>query len=114
MRWPYLGAAAAAGVLLLATAGVEGKHLLRIAHVCAVSGLPPNSGEKPLPEWLSREIRARCHSLNPDDIEELSYGRKRAFEFTSGTRFDTGDEHALVSEDGKQICLFGGLVGHVT
>ena len=49
-----------------------------------------------------------------DVIEEERYDGGRAFEFISGERFDTGDEHVLRDIRGKVICRFGGFVGHVT
>jgi hypothetical protein len=42
---------------------------------------------------------------------------RRSADFLGGSfgdRFDMGDEHTLFSEDGKEICKFGGYAGHVT
>ena len=68
----------------------------------------------PLPAWVNKAIVERRDSRSPDVIEESTYNGRRAFLFTRGDRADTGDEHVLFSEDGKQICQFGGFVGHVT
>lgn len=68
----------------------------------------------PLPPWLLKAIAAERKSPHPGSFEEATYEGKRVFEFIAGDRFDTGDEHVLFSEDGKEICKFGGLGGHVT
>ena len=70
--------------------------------------------EEPLPAWIIKSADVLRSSRSHDVIEEATYESKRAFEFISGDRFDTGEEHALVGEDGKKICQFGGFVGHVT
>jgi hypothetical protein len=68
----------------------------------------------PLPAWVSKAIAERRASRSRDVIEESTYNGKRVFEFVRGDVADTGDEHTLFSEDGKEICQFGGFVGHVT
>jgi hypothetical protein len=68
----------------------------------------------PLPQWLLKAIEAEKKSPNPGKFEEATYEGKRVFEFIRGDRFDTGDEHILFSEDGKEICKFGGFVPRVT
>jgi hypothetical protein len=67
-----------------------------------------------LPKWLLSAIEAERKSAHPGTFEEASYEGKRVYQFIRGDRADTGDEHTLFSEDGKEICKFGGLVGHVT
>jgi hypothetical protein len=68
----------------------------------------------PLPAWLNKSIAERQASRSRDYIEEATYQGKRAFEFISGDRFDAGDEHVLFDDSGKELCKFGGFVGHVT
>ena len=68
----------------------------------------------PLPVWLGKMIAEKASSQSRDVIEQGSYKSKRVFEFISGDRFDTGDEHTLFDENGKEICRFGGLAGHVS
>jgi hypothetical protein len=68
----------------------------------------------PLPQWLLKAIEAERKLPLPGSFEEATYEGKRVFEFIAGDRFDTGDEHTLFSEDGKEICKFGGFAGHVT
>jgi hypothetical protein len=74
------------------------------------------SGEQlaALPQWLLRAIEADRKSGHSGSFEEESYEGKRVFQFTRGDRADTGDEHILFSEEGKEICKFGGFVGQVT
>jgi hypothetical protein len=68
----------------------------------------------PLPQWILKAIEADKKLLHPGSFEEATYNGKRVFLFTRGDRFDTGDEHTLFSEDGKEMCKFGGFAGHVT
>src|SRR5215472_8507317 len=75
----------------------------------AIAG-PKNS----LPQWVDKTISTMRATHSPHEIEEAVYNGNRVFEFISGTRFDTGDEHVLFSDDHKQICVFGGFAGHVT
>jgi len=74
------------------------------------------AAEKPaaLPKWLLSAIEVDRKSAHPGTFEEASYEGKRVFQFIRGDRADTGDEHILFSEDGKEICKFGGFAGHVT
>jgi len=67
-----------------------------------------------LPVWVTKAIAERQAARSRDVIEESAYGGNRVFEIISGYRFDTGDEHVLFGEDGKEICKFGGFAGHVT
>lgn len=67
-----------------------------------------------LPKGLLGEMEVDRTSAHPGSFEEASYEGKRVFQFTRGDRADTGDEHILFSEDGKEICKFGGFAGHVT
>jgi len=67
-----------------------------------------------LPQWLQKAIGLEKASTHPGSFEEATYDGKRVFQFTRGDLSDTGDEHTLFSEDGKEICKFGGFVGHVT
>jgi hypothetical protein len=72
-------------------------------------------GDNPsLPGWVNRAIAEQRESRSPDVIEELTYNGERAFERIRGDRFDTGDEHVLFDENGKEICQFGGFVPRVT
>ena len=68
----------------------------------------------PLPQWLVKAIEAEKKLPLPGKFEEAAYEGKRVFEFIRGDRFDTGDDHVLFSEDGKEICKFGGFVPRVT
>ncbi|MBS0373262.1 MAG: hypothetical protein JSR73_01670 [Proteobacteria bacterium] len=67
-----------------------------------------------LPKWLLSAMEVDRKSAHPGSFEEASYEGKRVFQFTRGDRADTGDEHVLFSEDGKEICVFGGFAAHVT
>jgi hypothetical protein len=67
-----------------------------------------------LPQWLLKAIEAERKLPHPGSFEEATYEGKRVFELTRSDRFDTGDEHTLFSENGKEICKFGGFAGHVT
>ena len=67
-----------------------------------------------LPQWLFRAIEAEKKSSHPGSFEEETYEGKRVFQFTRGDRVDSGDEHILFSDEGKEICKFGGFAGHVT
>jgi hypothetical protein len=67
-----------------------------------------------LPKWLLSAMEAERKSAHPGSFEEASYEGKRVFQFTRGDRADTGDEHTLFSEEGKEVCKFGGFAGHVT
>jgi hypothetical protein len=69
---------------------------------------------EPLPQWLRRAIDAEKKLPLSGKFEEATYEGKRVFEFTRGDRFDTGDEHTLFSDDGKEICKFGGFIPRVT
>jgi hypothetical protein len=78
--------------------------------VFALSGC----ADAPLPAWVDKAIAERQASKSFDVIEESTYDGTRAFLLTLGDRADTGDEHILFSEDGREICQFGGFVGRVT
>ena len=67
-----------------------------------------------LPAWIAKAIAERRGTNSHDSIEESTYGGKRVFLITAGDRADTGDEHKLFDETGKEMCQFGGLAGHVT
>jgi hypothetical protein len=84
--------------------------------LCGCSGSSAVGSDLPagLPEWLLKSIQATKASAHPGTFEEATYEGQRVFEFIRGDRADTGDEHILFSEDGKEICEFGGIVGHVT
>ena len=75
---------------------------------------PATEQAPPLPQWLLKAIEAERKSPRHGSFEEARYEGKRVFEYIRGDRFDTGDEHTLFSEDGKEICRFGGFVGRVT
>jgi len=70
--------------------------------------------DAPLPQWLFKAIAGERKLPCPGKFEEATYEGKRVFELICSDRFDTGDEHTLFSEEGKEICKFGGLAGHVT
>ena len=72
------------------------------------------SADDALPAWLDKAIAELQQSRSRDVVEEASYNGRTVYLFTSGSRFDTGDEHVLFSEDGKEICKFGGIGGRVT
>ena len=84
--------------------------------LCWCSGTPSVASDLPgmLPPWLRKAIEADKISKRPGSFEEATYDGKRVFQFTRGDRVDTGDEHTLYSEDGSEICKFGGFGGHVT
>jgi hypothetical protein len=46
-----------------------------------------------------------------DSFDEEINEATRVFQFTCGDRADTGDEHILFSEAGKEICKFAGVAG---
>jgi hypothetical protein len=71
-------------------------------------------GNEPLPAWVNEAIEERQASISFDVIEESTYDGARAFLLILGDRADTGDEHILFAEDGREICQFGGFVGRVT
>jgi hypothetical protein len=74
----------------------------------------PGEQAAALPQRLLRAIEAEKKSAHPGSFEEETYEGTRVFQFTRGDRADTGDEHILFSEEGKEICKFGGFAGHVT
>lgn len=76
--------------------------------------LAADAAQPPLPAWVNKAIAVRKASRSQDVIEEAVYNGKRVFEIIAGDRFDTGDEHAVFAEDGKEICKFGGFVGRVS
>ena len=66
----------------------------------------------PVPGWLGRLVSAS--GRHPPVIEEAIYRGRHVFELIATDRYDTGDEHAVYSEDGGMICRFGGFVPKVT
>ena len=72
------------------------------------------SNNQPLPPWLENLISDQSRNLYPDEIEESSYGGKRTYLITHADQADTGHEHVLRDDDGKEICEFGGFAGRVT
>ena len=74
---------------------------------------PAASMEKPIPAWVEQMIADQDHAGHPDIIEESLYSGKRAFEVTHTKMADTGDEHVLLDEEGKQVCIFRGIAGRV-
>ena len=74
---------------------------------------PATEQAAPLPQWLLQVIKGERKLHCPGSFEEARYQGKRVFEFTCSDRFDTGDEHTLFSEDGKEMCKFGGYAGLV-
>ena len=75
---------------------------------------PLKAREGPLPVWVTTLIKQQAaHSGTV--IEESIYQGHRAFLVMPSDRVpDSGNEHVLHSEDGRIICEFGGLAGHVT
>ena len=73
-----------------------------------------STDDMPLPPWLNKMIIVQTHARYPDRIEECVYEGKRVFLVTHTDSFDTGDEHILLNEEGKEICQFGGYVWRVT
>lgn len=91
--------------------------VLTLCWMILVLSLQPALAEgkaQPLPAWINKIIAERKAGKSRDVIEESRFDGKRAYLFTSGLRADTGDEHVLYSEDGKELCKFGGFVGIVT
>src|SRR5690348_3063022 len=68
----------------------------------------------PLPVWVTALIKQQpAHSTTV--IEESVYQGHRAFLIMPSDRApDSGNEHVLRTEEGRIICEFGGLAGHVT
>ena len=52
--------------------------------------------------------------LRHGSFELSTYQEKRAYEYIRGDVADTGYEHVLYDEDGREICKFGGLSPEVT
>jgi hypothetical protein len=72
--------------------------------------MPPT----PLPSWLAKLIAVQPRKSGTV-IEEASYRGRRVFEIMPSDRApDSGNEHVLRAEDGRIICEFGGIAGHVT
>jgi len=70
--------------------------------------------EGPLPVWVTALIKQQPAN-STTVIEESVYQGRRAFLIMPSDRAaDSGNEHVLHSEDGRIICEFGGLAGHVT
>ncbi len=70
--------------------------------------------KKALPVWVTALIKQQPPESTAV-IEESTYLGRRAFLIMPSDRADdSGNEHVLRSEDGRIICEFGGLVGHVT
>jgi hypothetical protein len=82
--------------------------------ICLASTQSRAADPQPLPKWLQEAIAANAKKKTPDTYEESLYLGNRAFHMIRGDRADTGDEHLLFAEDGRQICQFGGFVGRVT
>ncbi len=78
------------------------------------SSVSPLRNPRPYLSGILNAIEAERKTARPGSFEEARYEGKRVFQFTRGDRADTGDEHTLFSEDGKEIRKFGGFVGHVT
>lgn len=94
---------------------IETAFIALLAGVTFVSSRSlAETARRPLPVWVSKEIARLRETQSRDEIEEATYNGGRVFEFISGERFDTGDEHSLFTEGGKKLCQFGGFVGHVT
>ena len=83
---------------------------LMILGACDTKPRPPEQGSVPV--WLGRLVSA--DGRYPPVIEEARYRGKPVFELIATDRADTGDEHAVYSEDGRMICRFGGYAPEVT
>ena len=67
-----------------------------------------------LPAWVTKLIKTQP-AQSGTVIEEGKYRGRRVFTVMPEDRApDSGNEHVLHSEDGRTICEFGGLAGHVT
>jgi len=70
--------------------------------------------KKALPVWVTALIKQQPPK-SATVIEESTYLGRRAFLIMPSDRADdSGNEHILRSEDGRIICEFGGLGGHVS
>ena len=95
----------------------KGRKLL----VLAIAGLAPTiaMGALPvptvtLPSWVAKLITSQPPK-SALVIEEALYRGRRVFQILPPDRApDSGNEHVLHSEDGRIICEFGGVAGHVT
>ena len=86
-----------------------------VATLFAATGIGSASLSKPpLPAWIAKAVAEKRAVNSLDVMEESTFHGVRVFEIVSGYRFDTGDEHVLYDESGKEICEFGGFVGQVT
>jgi hypothetical protein len=75
----------------------------------AVSAQTPS-----MPAWLNKRMADREKSYNRiEKVEESQYLGRRAFQIFQGKVRDANNEHQLLSDDGKLICEFGGIAGHV-
>lgn len=100
------------GLVMLAVTRLVCKTIL-IFGLLAMSGCRAGEADQ-LPVWLHLKINAQWLSHYPGTIEEARYHGDRVFLLTRGDRADTGDEHVLYQQDGREICVFGGFVGQVT
>ena len=84
------------------------------AAVGTASPYQPGSRANALPTWVSALIRQQP-PRSRTVIEESIYQGRRAFLVMPSDRApDSGNDHVLHSEDGRIICEFGGVAGHLT
>lgn len=105
-----LGRIAAGKYMLLYAGPFEAPHPLSPISIV----LPSSLTAAPWPAWLAKLVAAQPPQSSTV-IEEATYDGRRVFHILPGDRGpDTGNEHVLRSEDGKVMCEFGGVAGHVT
>jgi len=76
---------------------------------------PAFAQDSSMPAWLNKRIADRQKSYDRiEGVEESTYYGKLAFHVFQGPVRDAENEHQLLSADGKLICEFGGIAGHVT
>ncbi|MCA1653943.1 MAG: hypothetical protein ABR588_00570 [Sphingomicrobium sp.] len=96
-----------------------GMHLNKMicSIVCAAAIYQPvaaRAATTPLPVWVTKLISTQP-ARSSTVIEEATYRRHRVFVLMPSDRApDSGNEHVLHSQDGRIICEFGGIAGHVT
>ena len=98
---------------MLACSACQGQPTLPNQSMAAPAK-PQQARDNLLPIWVTTLIEEQAvHSGTV--IDESRYQGHRAFLVMPSDRTpDSGDEHVLHAEDGRIICEFGGLAGHVT
>ena len=75
---------------------------------------PQKARAGPLPVWVTTLIKQQAAHSGTVIEESIYQGRRTFLVMPSNRAPDNGNEHVLHSEDGRIICEFGGLAGHVT